>query len=88
VLASSSAERAISEQIQGLTEAGSPAAPTKPIDETPRSIESILAEWRAAERRLAAAEVGSAEATEIEILIERLREEYRSAHDEARGHSR
>ena len=50
-------------------------------------MEAILAAWRQAERQLDAAEPGSAEAEEAQVLINRLRDEYRRAHDEAnRGH--
>ena len=84
VLVSSSSQRQQTEVINGLAEAGSPAAPDASIDDTPRSIEAILAAWREAERQLEGAEPGSAEAREAEILVERLREEYRAAHDEAR----
>jgi hypothetical protein len=50
-------------------------------------MEAILAAWRQAERQLDAAEPGSAEATEAQVLVDRLREEYRRAHEEAiRGH--
>ena len=87
VLASSTSERAQTQLIHALTEAGSPAAPDTPIEDTPRSMEAILAAWRQAERQLDAAEPGSAEAEEAQILIARLRDEYRRAHDEAnRGH--
>jgi hypothetical protein len=50
---------------------------TTPIEEVRRPVAAILEEWRALERRAAAAEPGSAEADEIEILAARLREEYR-----------
>ena len=83
VLVSSSSQRQQTEVINELAEAGSPAAPDATIDETPRSMEAILAAWREAERKLEAAQPGSAEAREAELLVERLREEYRRAHDEA-----
>jgi hypothetical protein len=83
VLASSTSQRAQTELIHELTANGSPAAPDTPIDETPRSMEAILAAWRQAERQFDAAEPGSAEATEAEVLVDRLREEYRRAHEEA-----
>jgi hypothetical protein len=83
VLASSTSERAQTQLIHELTENGSPAAPDATIEETPRSMEAILAAWRQAERQLDNAEPGSAEATEARILIDRLREEYRHAHDDA-----
>jgi hypothetical protein len=83
VLASSTSQRAQTQLIHALTEADSPAAPDTTIDNTPRSMEAILAAWRQAERQLDAAEPESAEATEAQILIDRLREEYRRAHEEA-----
>jgi len=87
VLASSTSQRVQTEVIQELTDAGSSAAPDVPIDDTPRSMEAILAAWRDAERRLDGAQPGSAEATEAQLLVNRLRDEYRRAHDEGtRGH--
>ena len=82
VMASSTSQRVQTEVIQELTDVGSPAAPDVPIDETPRSMEAILAAWRDAERRLDGAQPGSAEATEAQLLVNRLRDEYRRAHDE------
>jgi hypothetical protein len=51
----------------------------QPIRDTPpkRDAVAVLAEWRAAERRLAAAAPGSAEEQSASGEIERLREEYR-----------
>lgn len=51
----------------------------QPIRDTPprRDAVAILAEWRAAERNLAAAELGSAEEAEARREVGRLREEYR-----------
>ena len=84
VLVSSSHERQLTEQIQDLAEAGDEPPPKASIEDTPRSISAILSEWRAAERRLAAAEAGTAEHREAEVLVEHLREEYRAAHEAAR----
>jgi FKBP-type peptidyl-prolyl cis-trans isomerase (trigger factor) len=83
VLASSTSQRAQTQLVNALTEAGSPAAPDATIEQTPRSMEAILSAWRQAERQLGAAEPGSAEAKEGQLLIDQLREEYRRAHDEA-----
>ena len=88
MLASSTSQRAQTEIIHQLTEAGSPAAPDAPIEDTPRSIEAILSAWRLAERQLDAAEPGSAEALEAEVLVDALRDEYRKAHEEAARHKR
>jgi hypothetical protein len=51
----------------------------QPIRDTPprRDAVAILAEWRAVERRLAAAAPGSKEETEARAESERLRDEYR-----------
>ncbi len=51
----------------------------QPIRDTPprRDAVIILAEWRAAERRLAAADIGTADEEVARSDVERLREEYR-----------
>lgn len=51
----------------------------QPIRETPpkRDAVAVLAEWRAAERRLAAAPIDSGEEREAQSDVERLRAEYR-----------
>jgi hypothetical protein len=54
------------------------------IAETRRALSAILADWREAERRLTAAEPGSADALEAAALAEALRNEYRRAYDETR----
>ncbi len=77
-------QRKLTEVIHAQVAAGAPDAPATAIDDTPRSIQAILAEWREAERRAASAEPGSAEAAEADALVTRLREEYRRAHDAAR----
>lgn len=82
VLASSTSQRAQTQLIQKLTESGSSAAPEVPIDDTPRSMEAILAAWRQAERQLENAVPGSADAMEAEVLVDQLRREYRKAHEE------
>jgi FKBP-type peptidyl-prolyl cis-trans isomerase (trigger factor) len=88
VLASSTSQRAQTQLIHELVETGSPAVPETPIEDTPRSMEAILAAWRQAERQLDAAEPGSAEAMEAELLVDNLREEYRRAHEEAARNKR
>ena len=50
-----------------------------------RRASAILAEWREAERRVADAPDGSAEAAEARILADRLRDEYREAYGRASG---
>jgi DNA-binding HxlR family transcriptional regulator len=86
VLVGSVRQRQLTEVVIAQVEAASPDAPDVPIEEMPRSIQAILAEWREAERRVAAAAPGSAEATEAEALVGRLRDEYRRAHEAARDH--
>jgi hypothetical protein len=80
VLAGSSHQRELTEVIVGSTARGA-AAP--PIENTPRSMQAILADWRAAERRLAETDRGSAEALEAEALVDAAREAYRRAYDAA-----
>ena len=86
VLVGSVRQRQLTEVVIAQVEAASPDAPDAPIEQTPRPIQAILAEWRDAERRAAAAAPGSAEAAEAEALVGRLRDEYRRAHDAARNH--
>jgi hypothetical protein len=83
VLASSARQRELTIEANDLVDLGMPEAPTRSIDETPRSIATILAEWRDAERHAQAAEAGSADAVEAERAILRLKNEYRRAHEEA-----
>jgi hypothetical protein len=53
------------------------------IEETPRPMATILADWREAERRSAATEPDTADATEAAALVEALRKEYRRAFEAA-----
>jgi hypothetical protein len=85
VLVGSVRQRQLTEVVTDQVEAGSPEAPEAPIDETPRSMQAILADWRDAERRAAAAMTGSAEAAEADALVAQLRDEYRRAHEAARA---
>jgi hypothetical protein len=68
-------------------ELGSPGGPTGTIEETPRTLTAILAEWREAERRLSTADPGSADFAEARAIAEALREEYRRAYEAARRSS-
>jgi hypothetical protein len=63
---------------------GGADAPTEPIEETHRPIGVILAEWRTAEREVAAAAPGSVESETARTNGDRLREEYRRAYDALR----
>jgi hypothetical protein len=85
ILGSSTKQRELTEHINDLSNAGSSAAPDTTIDDTPRSIAEILSDWREAERRLAAAEPGSVDAAEAALQVDRLRADYRRAHDARRS---
>ena len=85
ILGSSTKQRELTEQINDLTNAGSSAAPDTAIEDTPRSIAEILSAWREAERDLAAAEPGSVAAAEAGLWVDRLRSDYRRAHDARRS---
>jgi hypothetical protein len=85
VMGSSMRQRRISQRVEALVELGAPDAPETSIAETPREIHVILAEWRDTERQLADAAANSPEADVAERTIDRLRQEYRRAHDEARN---
>jgi hypothetical protein len=84
VLAGTVRQHSLTQLANAQVEAGSAGAPAGPIEDTPRPIQAVLAEWREAERRAAAAEPGSAEASEARALVTTLREEYRRAHEAAR----
>jgi hypothetical protein len=81
LLDTSSRQRKLTEAGVANAAAGAPSAPRASIDDTLRPIPDILAEWRAAERRLAAAEPGSTEALEAEAVCDHLRQEYQRAHE-------
>jgi hypothetical protein len=83
VLASSARQRALALEANDLVDLGLPEAPSRTIDETPRGIAMILADWREAERRAQAATAGSSEALEAEDDIDRFKAEYRRAHEDA-----
>jgi hypothetical protein len=81
LLDTSTRQRRLTEVGNAKVETGASTAPKASIDDTPRPIPEILAEWRAAERRFAAAEPGSTEALEAEAITDHLRQEYRIAHE-------
>jgi hypothetical protein len=84
VLAGTVRQHQLSQVANAAVESGSPTAPRDAIDQTPRALSAILAEWRDAERRLGAAEAGSAEAAEAKAMTDALREEYRRGYLAAR----
>ena len=77
-------QRELTTVIKDLADVSDPRTPERSIEETPREIHQILADWREAERRSRDAETGSAEATAAATEVDRLREEYRAAHENAR----
>lgn len=85
ILATSAAQRSITEEARVIAEEGTSEAPTRSIEDTPRAAHEILVEWRAAERRLLSMEPGSAAAIELGATIAALREEYRRAFEAAQG---
>ena len=78
LLFSSGEQVELAEQVHADVKAGDLSADV-PIRDTPpkREAVSVLGEWRAAERRLAAAALGSAEERQAQDEVERLRAEYR-----------
>ena len=83
VLASSARQRELTIEANDLVDLGLPEAPSRPIEETPRAIAAILADWRDAERRAQAAPPGSPEEAAAERAVDRLKAEYRRAHEDA-----
>ena len=81
ILSGSVRQHQLTQVVNAQVEAGSAGAPETSIEDTPRPIQAVLAEWREAERRHLAAEPGSAEAAEADALVARLRDEYRRAHE-------
>ena len=87
VLAGTARQHQLTKVANAQVDAGSAGAPAAPIDDTPRPLAAILAEWRDAERRSAVAEAGSAEAAEADAMVDSLRGEYRRALEAlTRGH--
>jgi hypothetical protein len=84
VLGLTERQQDIAEDVHESAVQGGVDAPTETIEETPRAIGLILAEWRTAEREVAAAPAGSAEAEAARRTAERLREEYRRAYEARR----
>ncbi len=79
VLTGSVRQRHLTETASEQVEERAPDAPSQSIEATLRRPSAVLADWRAAEQRLAAADPGSAEATEAAALVELCRGEYRQA---------
>lgn len=84
ILSGSVRQHQLTQTVNAQVEAGSTGAPAASIEETPRPIQAVLADWRDAERRAAAAEPGSVEAAEADAFVSSLRDEYRRAHEAVR----
>jgi hypothetical protein len=84
LLGHSTDQRELSEAAQEEVSAGAVDAAVA-IEETPRPMAAILADWREAERRSAAMEADTADAIEAAALVDALRQEYRRAFDAAQG---
>ena len=84
LLGQSVRQRELTAVANDLAQSGHPDAPQGSIEQMPREIHQILADWRDAERRARDVEQGSAEAQAAEADVDRFREEYRAAHDSAR----
>jgi hypothetical protein len=78
LLYSGTQQVALAEEVHQHAKVGSGPI-DQPIRDTPprRDAVLILAEWRAAERRLLAAAAGSPDETEAQADVDRLRDEYR-----------
>ena len=85
VLVGTARQHDLTKVAESQVRAGAAGAPETSIDDTVRPIQAILSEWREAERRAATAVPGSAEAAEASALVERLRDEYRRAHEAVIG---
>ncbi|MDQ6795377.1 MAG: hypothetical protein M3067_11285 [Chloroflexota bacterium] len=83
VLGSTVRQRELAEDASELTGAGEPRATAESIADVPREIHVILAEWRDAERRATEARPASAEGAAAAAEVDRLRAEYRTAHEDA-----
>ena len=84
VLGLTGRQQDIAEDVHEQAVEGGVDAPTEPIEETHRPIGLILAEWRTAERAVAAAARGSREADTARATADRLRDEYRQAYEALR----
>jgi hypothetical protein len=78
-LTHSAEEEQLADQISQLAKEGDPAVLKQAIEDIPpgpREAMMILADWRAAERRLAGASIGSDEERRARTDVDRLRREY------------
>jgi hypothetical protein len=83
VLGSTVRQRELAEDASARTGEAVAGATAESIAEVPREIHVILAEWRDAERRVMEARPATAEAAAAAAEVDRLRAEYRNAHEDA-----
>ena len=85
VLGASDAQVDLAKAAADGVKAGSidPGTTINEMGDPPRDVQTVLADWRDAERQLGDALPGSPEAARVRADIEMLREEYRRAHDAA-----
>lgn len=83
VLAGTTRQVELVTRTEAAVAAGSERPPSI-ADTPPRSTAAILADWRAAERRIAEAAPGSPDALEASARIDALRDEYGRAYDALR----
>ena len=83
VLGASDAQVDLAKAAHAGADAGTidPGTTINEMGDPPRNVQTVLAEWRDAERHLGEALPGTPEAARLRAEIEVLREEYRRAHD-------
>lgn len=82
VLSGSTEERVLTQDAAVEVATQGPTAPSRAIEEVqPREPNEILKDWREAERRAAEVAPGSPEAAVLATELERIRFEYRRAHE-------
>ena len=83
VLGASDAQVDLAKAANAGADAGTidPGTTINEMGDPPRNVQTVLAEWRDAERHLGEALPGTPEAARLRAEIEVLREEYRRAHD-------
>jgi hypothetical protein len=82
VLSWSISEEQITRDAHEAAKRGDEGAPTRSIEQTPRSAHAILDDWRAAERRVMNATPGTADHAKAALEAERFRQEYQQAFDQ------
>jgi hypothetical protein len=87
VFGTTAEQRQLTEAIHAEAGEAALGVAPKPIAQVRRPVAVVLDEWRAEERRAAAAEPRSVEETEARARVELLRREYRDAFEAARRES-